>query len=120
VNIQTGTIKIAGLFSNPGNILRPGQYGRIRTVTEVNRGALLVPQRAVTELQGGYLVAVVGPGNKISIRTVKTGEQAGPLVTITDGLKPGETVVAEGTQKVTPDMVVNPKPFVEAPAPQAH
>ncbi|MES1261729.1 MAG: efflux RND transporter periplasmic adaptor subunit [Acidobacteriota bacterium] len=120
VSIQTGTIRVVAIFPNPGNVLRPGQYGRVRAVTEVNRNALLVPQRAVTELQGGYLVAVVGPGNKVGIRPVKVGDQVGTNVVVTDGLKPGETVIAEGTQKVRPDMVVHPKPFVETPAPQAH
>jgi membrane fusion protein, multidrug efflux system len=116
VNVQTGTIRLAGLFSNPGNILRPGQYGRIRAVTEIRKGALLVPQRAVTELQGNYQVAVVGSGNKVSIRTVKVGERSGSKWIIQDGLNPGERVVAEGIQKVRPDAVVNPKPFVEPSA----
>ena len=116
VNVQTGTIRLAGLFSNPGNILRPGQYGRIRAVTEIRKGALLVPQRAVTELQGNYQVAVVGSGNKVSIRPVKVGERSGSKWIIQDGLNPGERVVAEGIQKVRPDAVVNPKPFVEPSA----
>jgi len=111
VDVKTGAIRLAGLFPNPGNILRPGQYGRVRTVTEVKRDALLIPQRAVTELQGSYRVAVVGDGNKVSIRTVKVGERAGSQVAIEEGLQAGERVVAEGTQKVRPDMVVNPKPF---------
>ena len=118
VNVQTGTIRLAGLFANPGNILRPGQYGRIRAVTEIRKGALLVPQRAVTELQGNYQVAVVGSDNKVSIRTVKVGERSGSKWIIEDGLNPGERVVAEGIQKVRPDMVVNPKPFVEPSADQ--
>src|SRR5262249_15023700 len=100
VNPGTGTIRIAGLFPNPGNILRPGQYGRIRTVTRIAKGALLVPQRAVTELQGSYQLAVVDGDNKVDIRTVKVGEQVGPLWIIADGLKPGERVIAEGAEKV--------------------
>ncbi len=116
VNAQTGTIRIAGLFPNPGNILRPGQYGRVRAVTETQRGALLVPQRAVTELQGNYQVAVVGEGNKVSVRPVKVGERSGSLWVITEGLNVGEKVIAEGTQKARPDSIVNPKPYV-APAP---
>jgi membrane fusion protein (multidrug efflux system) len=111
VNLSTGTILIAAVFPNPGNALRPGQFGRVRGVTETNKNALLVPQRAVTELQGGYLVAVVGPGNKVSIRPVKIGERVGTMTIIADGLTAGETVIVEGTQKVRPDMVVNPKPF---------
>jgi membrane fusion protein (multidrug efflux system) len=110
VNVSTGTIRLAGLFSNPGNILRPGQYGRVRSVTDVKAGALLIPQRAVTELQGSYRIAVVGPDNKVSIRSVKVGERVGSLWIIEDGLKPGERIVTEGTQKVRPDVVVNPKP----------
>jgi membrane fusion protein, multidrug efflux system len=112
VNVQTGSIRLAGLFANPGNILRPGQYGRIRTVTEVRKGALLVPQRAVTELQGSYQVAVVGNGNKVGIRQVKVGERSGSSWIVEGGLKPGERVVAEGIQKVRPGVVVTPKPFV--------
>ena len=112
VDPKTGAIRLAGLFPNPANELRPGQYGRVRAVTEIRKSALLVPQRAVIELQGSYQVAVVGSGNKVSIRPVKVGERSGSQWVIEDGLKPGETVIAEGLQKVRPDMVVNPKPFV--------
>jgi membrane fusion protein (multidrug efflux system) len=112
VDQTTGAIRLAGVFPNPNNTLRPGQYGRVRAETSLKEGALLVPQRAVSELQGGYQVAVVGPDNKVSIRPVKVGERDGTMWIITDGLKPGERVVAEGTQKVRPDMVVKPKPFV--------
>jgi RND family efflux transporter MFP subunit len=111
VDQKTGSIKLAGLFPNPGNVLRPGEYGRVRAVITTKPGALLIPQRAVTELQGSYRVAVVGPDNKISIRPVKVGERVGALWIIEDGLKAGESVVAEGTQKVRPDMAVTPKPF---------
>ncbi len=110
VNVGTGSIRLVGLFPNPGNILRPGQYGRIRAATAIKAGALLVPQRAVTELQGTYGVAIVGPDNKVSIRPVKVGERVGPMWVIEDGLKPGEQVVAEGTQKVRSDTKVTPKP----------
>ena len=111
VDQKTGAIRLAGLFPNPGDTLRPGQYGRVHAVTSVHKDALLVPQRAVTELQGSYRVAVVGADNKVSIRPVKVGERVGSLWVIEDGLQPGERVVAEGTQKVKPDAVVNPKPF---------
>ena len=111
VDQKTGTIRVAGLFPNPGNVLRPGQYGRVRAVMATNAGALLVPQRAVTELQGNYQVAVVGPGNKVEIRNVKVDDRAGAMWIIEDGLKAGETVIAEGTQKVRPGAVVNPKPY---------
>jgi membrane fusion protein (multidrug efflux system) len=111
VDQKTGAIRLAGLFPNPGDMLRPGQYGRVRAVTGTKANALLVPQRAVTELQGSYRVAVVGDGNKVNIRTVKVGERAGQMWLIEEGLQAGESVVAEGTQKVRPDMVVNPKPY---------
>ena len=110
VNVETGAIRLAGLFPNPGNILRPGQYGRIRAVKEIKTGALLVPQRAVSELQGSYQVAVVDRGNKVSVRTVTVGERIGPMWIIEKGLNPGDVVVVEGMQKIRPDMIVNPKP----------
>src|SRR2546421_3056820 len=111
VDPKTGAIRLAGVFQNPGNVLRPGQYGRVRAVTSTEEEALLVPQRAVAELQGSYQVAVMGRDNKIEIRTVKVGERADTMWVIEDGLKQGETVVAEGTQKVRPGVVVNPIPY---------
>ena len=114
VDPKTGAIRLAGVFLNPGNVLRPGQYGRVRAVTSTREEALLVPQRAVTELQGSYQVAVVGRDNKVEVRTVKVGDRAEAMWIIEDGLKPGDTVVAEGTQKVRPGVVVNPKPFGSA------
>ena len=114
VNPGTGAIRIAGTFPNPENILRPGGYGRVRAATNKKEGALLVPQRAVTELQGSFQVAVVGPDNKVSIRTVKAGEHSGDMWIIDEGLKPGERVVVEGVQKVRAGALVNPRPFVAA------
>jgi membrane fusion protein (multidrug efflux system) len=111
VNETTGAIRLAGLFPNPGNILRPGGYGKVRAVIRVQHDALLVPQRAVTELQGGYQVAAVDSDNKVSIRTIQVGDRVGNQWIIADGLKPGERVIAEGVQKVRPGMQVNPKPF---------
>ena len=111
VNESTGAIRIAGLFANPANILRPGGYGKVRAVIRTQQGALLVPQRAVSELQGGYQVAVVDDQNKVNIRTVQVGDRVGSEWVIAEGLKPGERVVAEGIQKVRPGMSVNPKPF---------
>jgi len=111
VNQSTGAIRIAGLFPNPGNILRPGGYGKVRTAVRVQQNALLVPQRAVSELQGGYQVAVVDGENKVSIRTVNVGDRIGAQWIVEKGLKSGERVVAEGVQKVRPGMQVNPKPF---------
>ena len=116
VNVQTGAIRLAGLFPNPGNVLRPGQYGRVRAVTSQREGALLVPQRAVTELQGRYQVAVVDSENKINFRTVKVGERVGPLWIIEEGVHPGERVVVEGLQKVRPGMPVYPRPLGAAPS----
>ncbi len=109
VDPKTGAIRLAGVFLNPGNVLRPGQYGRVRAVTSTKEEALLVPQRAVAELQGSYQVAVVGPDNKVSIRPVKVGDRVDNMWIIEEGLKPGESVVAEGTQKVRPGVTVNPK-----------
>jgi RND family efflux transporter MFP subunit len=109
VNVQTGTILIQGLFPNPGNILRPGLYAKIRVAADVVRGALLVPQDAVLETQGQYQVAVVGSDDRVSLRTVKTGKQAGKLRIIEDGLKPGERVVTEGLQRVSDGMEVKPR-----------
>jgi RND family efflux transporter MFP subunit len=100
VDAQTGAIRLAGLFPNPENVLRPGQYGRVRFVSYIRPAALLVPQKAVTELQGMYQVAVVGSDDKVSIRTVQVGERSGPMWIIEQGLKPGERVVVEGVQKV--------------------
>ena len=111
VNIQTGAITLQIQFPNPGNVLRPGGFGNLRTVARVEKGALVVPQRAVTDIQGKYLVAVVGGDNKISIRPVVAGDKFGTLWIITDGLKSGDHVVAEGTQKVQEGLLVNPKPF---------
>ena len=115
VDVRTGTLRLQGLFPNPGNILRPGQFARVRAITTTKKGALLVPQRAVTELQGNYQVAVVGNDNKVSIRPVKVGERVGTQWIIDEGLKPGERVVAEGIQRVKAGMTVNPKPLKATP-----
>ena len=112
VDVRTGTLRVAALFPNPNYFLRPGQFVRVRVLVDTKKGALLVPQRAVTELQGMYQVAVVDTGNKVDIRSVKPGERYGSLWEIEKGLKPGERVVAEGVQKVKQGMLVNPKPFV--------
>jgi RND family efflux transporter MFP subunit len=112
VNLGTGSIRIAGLFPNPGNILRPGGYGKVRAANRIEKGALLVPQRAVAELQGGYQVDLLDSENKVSIQSVEVGEHTGSQWIIEKGLKPGERVIADGTLKVRPGMQVNPKPFV--------
>lgn len=108
VDPKTGAIRLAGVFQNPGNMLRPGQFGRIRATTSTRDDALLVPQRAVAELQGSYQVAVVGDDNKVTLRPVKVGEKVDQNWIINDGLKAGERVVVEGTQKVRPGVVVKP------------
>ena len=115
VDVKTGTLRVQGVFPNPGNILRPGQYARVRAVIKTRQDALLVPQSAVTELQGNYQLAVVTNDNKVEIRPVKVGERAGTEWIIEDGVKPGEQVIAEGLQKVQAGMIVNPRPS-KAPA----
>jgi RND family efflux transporter MFP subunit len=112
VDVGTGAIQLAGLFPNPNNVLRPGGYARVRAVISMEHNALLVPQRAVSELQGSYQLAVVDSGNKVNIRTVTVGDRVGSQWIITTGLNPGEKVVAEGVQKVRQGAQVNPKPFV--------
>ena len=111
VNPNTGTLQIVGLFPNADFILRPGQYGRVRAQTQIKTNAMLVPQRALTELQGTYHVAVVGETNSIHIQFVKVGEQIGSNWVVEKGLKPGDRVVVEGAHKVKEGAVVNPKPF---------
>jgi len=106
VDAQTGAIRLAGVFPNRDNVLRPGQYGRVRFVSYIRSAALLVPQKAVTELQGMYQLAVVGSDNKVSIRTVQVGERTGAMWIIDQGVKPGERVVVEGVQKVRDGMPV--------------
>ena len=111
INESTGAIRIAGLFPNPNNILKPGGYAKVRAVVQIQRGALLVPQRAVSELQGSYQLAVVDSDNKVSVRPVTVGPQVDTRWVIASGLNPGERIVAEGVQKVRPGIRVNPKPF---------
>jgi membrane fusion protein (multidrug efflux system) len=117
IDQSTGAILLTGLFPNPGNILRPGQYAKVRAVVGTQENALLVPQRAVTELQGNYQVAVVNDDNRVAIESVKVGDRVGPLWMITEGLKRGQRVIVDGAMKVGPGLQVNPKPFTEtAPA----
>jgi membrane fusion protein (multidrug efflux system) len=118
VDPQTGTIRVVGAFPNPGNILRPGQFGRVRALVGVRQGAVLVPQRCVTELQGTYEVAVVAAQNSISLRKVKVGDRVGSLWVINEGLAPGDEVVSGGTSKVRDGMPV--KPTVETLQPEGN
>jgi len=116
VDQNTGAIQLTSLFPNPRSILRPGQYGKSRAVIGIDKNALLVPQPAVTELQGSYEVTVVGHDNRVSICPVKVGERAGTMWVITEGLKSGERIVVEGQQRVRPGMLVSPKPYEAVPA----
>jgi membrane fusion protein (multidrug efflux system) len=109
VNPETGTIQIAGSFPNPQNLLRPGQFGRIKAETEVRHDALLIPQRAVNELQGSYQVAVVDSNNTVQIRSVALGPQLGSVLIITSGINPKERVVTEGVSKLKDGMRVSPQ-----------
>jgi membrane fusion protein (multidrug efflux system) len=111
VNTQTGTIQIVGEFPNSKNLLRPGQYALIQAPTGNIQGALLVPQAAVSQQQGGYQVTVVGADNRAQLRAVKVGPTAGTLWVITSGLKPGERVAAVGAEKVKDGQLVNPTPY---------
>jgi membrane fusion protein (multidrug efflux system) len=111
VDPNTGAIQMTALFPNPGNILRPGQYAMVRAVIGEDKGALLVPQPAVTELQGGYEVDVVGADNRVAIRPVQVGDRVGTMWVISSGLKPGERVVVEGQEKVRTGTQVRPTPF---------
>jgi RND family efflux transporter MFP subunit len=111
VDPNTGAIQMTALFPNPGNILRPGQYAMVRAVTGEDKGALLVPQPAVSELQGGYEVVVVGADNSVATRQVQVGDRVGTMWVITSGLKPGDRVVVEGQQKLRSGMRVQPKPY---------
>ena len=116
VNPATGAIRIAGLFANPNNLLRPGGYGRVRASAKTQNGALLIPQRAVIELQGSHQVAVVGDDSKVSIRPVTVAERVGNLWIVTDGLKAGERVIVEGLMKVRDGALVKAVPAEPAKA----
>jgi membrane fusion protein (multidrug efflux system) len=110
VDANTGTIQIVAAFPNPGNVLRPGQYGRVRVQTELKSNALLLPQSAVAQSQGSYQVAVVGGDHKVSMRSVKPGATVGTMWVIDEGLKPGEQVVVGGQQQLRDGTLVSPKP----------
>jgi len=111
VDSRTGTIQVRGEFPNPGNVLRPGQYARIRAVTELRKSAILIPQQAVSELQGVYQIGVVGADNKVTIKTVKLGPQFGDMWVVESGLEAGENVVVDGLQRIKTGMTVAPAPF---------
>jgi membrane fusion protein (multidrug efflux system) len=119
VDQQTGTIRLAALFPNPDNILRPGGFVRVRVTVRNVSGALLVPQRAVNELQTSDEIAIVGADNKVSIRSVKVGDRVGGLWVIEEGIKLGDRVIVEGAQKVRDGQVVKPMPWTPAALTQA-
>jgi RND family efflux transporter MFP subunit len=116
VDANTGTLTVVAVFPNPQSVLRPGQYARVRAVTGVQKGALIVPKRALNELQGSYQVATVDSENHVHLVTATVGEQVGNSVAILSGLKPGDQVVVEGIQKVRDGVLVNPLPFTTAEA----
>jgi RND family efflux transporter MFP subunit len=111
VNPNTGAIQLAALFPNSGNVLRPGQYGRVRAMIREQKNATLIPQAAVNEQQGSYLVDVIGKDNRISMRPVQVGQRTGTMWVIQSGLNPGERVVVEGQQNLRPGMIVQTKSF---------
>ena len=113
VNQATGSIQLTALFPNPGNILRPGQYAKVRAVTGTKAGALLIPQRAVTELQGNYQVAVVDAQNKVDIANVKPGDRVGTMWVIDEGLKPETAWWPKAYKRSAPDRPSSRKPRAE-------
>ena len=120
IDAQTGTIRIAGKFPNPQNLLRPGQFGRIKAETEIRHNALLIPQRAMNELQGSYQVAVVDSNNTVRIRSVALGPQLGSELIITSGINPNERVVTEGVSNLKDGMKVSPQATTVAAAAAQH
>jgi membrane fusion protein (multidrug efflux system) len=108
VDPTTGTVKVEATFPNPGSYLRPGQFARLRVAVAEKENAILVPQRAVQELQGSKTVMVVDAQNMVSVRTIKLGDKSEKDVVVLDGLNPGERVIVEGMQKVRPGSQVNP------------
>jgi len=117
---KTGAIRYEVTFPNTGNNLRPGQFGKVRFVADMKKGAMVIPQEAVNELQGNYQVVVVDQNNKTSIRPVKVGEKIDSLWEVTDGLKPGDRVIVQGWQKTREGSTVTPKewtPPAQSPAP---
>ena len=106
INSQTGTIALTGSFPNPGEVLRPGQYAKVRAAVVIRQSAILVPQRAVNEIQGSYQIAVVGADGKLQIRSVATGEQIGAWLIITQGVRAGEKVIVSDLARLAPGMAV--------------
>ncbi|HTL54053.1 MAG TPA: efflux RND transporter periplasmic adaptor subunit [Candidatus Limnocylindrales bacterium] len=118
IGLTTGALRVEALFPNPGNSLRPGEFARVRVKLDLKHDSILVPQRAVSELQGSYQVAVVQPDNKIHIQPVQVGQRAGNLWEIAEGLHPGDRVVVEGTQKIREGVTVTTTNFVSDQLPK--
>ena len=116
VDSRTGTIQVRGEFANPGNVLRPGQYARLRATTETRKGAMLVPAASVSELQGLYQLGVVGADNRVTIKAVKLGPQYGDMWVVESGVQPGEKVIVDGLQRVKTGVVVAPTPYKDTQA----
>jgi membrane fusion protein (multidrug efflux system) len=117
VDLTTGTVLARAVFPNPGNVLRPGQYAKVRAVVDVKKNALLIPQRAVQDVQGVHQVAVVGPDDTVDVRTVKTDARVGSLWIVAEGLKPGERVVVEGADRLRSGQKVRLDAGAASPAP---
>jgi membrane fusion protein (multidrug efflux system) len=118
IDPSTGTLQLQATFPNPDAVLRPGQYARVRVIIDVRKGALLVPQRAVQELQGQQMVTIVGPDDQVATRTIQTGPRIGSLWVVESGLEPEDRVVLAGAQKIRPGAKVIPKEVpAEEPAP---
>jgi len=115
LDVKTGSIRYYVTFPNPGNVLRPGQFGNVRFVADMKKGEMVIPQEAVNELQGSYQVAVVDENNKVSIRPVKMGERIGAMWEVTEGLKPGDRVVVQGLQKARDGSTVAVKDWTAPP-----
>jgi|SRR5665213_1952180 len=118
VNANTGTLQVVAVFPNPNGVLRAGQFAKVRTVVSVEKGALVVPQRALTELQGGYQLATVDASNHTHILTVKLGQVVGSQIVVESGLHPGDRVVVDGIQKIIEGAEVHPVPFAAAETPK--
>lgn len=116
IDPKTGTLKVEALFPNPDNFLRPGQFAKVRAVLATWKDAMVIPRKCLIDLQGQTQVGVVNPDRKVDIRTVRTAWKSDGLVMVLEGLKPGDQVVVEGTQKIKQGMVVNPTPYA-SPAP---
>jgi membrane fusion protein (multidrug efflux system) len=114
VDRGTGTIRLVAAFANPGNVLRPGQYGRVSAVTNSHSRALVVPQRAIADLQGGYQIKVLGANNQVVVKSVTVGDRVGNLQVVKNGVKAGDQVIVGAPAAVREGSTVSPKPFTQA------